>query len=388
MKIIDVSMPIDNNTVCYPSNTPVEVTAERSFAQGDGINVTDITCCTHSGTHVDSARHHYDDLPGVEGLNWGGLVGRAYVVDLYRTEKSVSKEDIDFIKALKPFDILYLKTQNSYQDQCWEKFDQNYIYIDESAAEFIVRQGIKGVALDALAVERFGAKEAKTHKILLKNNAVVVIEGVDLRGVKEGYYFSACLPMKIMGSDGAPARTILIPEEDLQMEKQALGVRRDGSYYTRIEWASHTTDLEYTWVMNLIDDDLDRFGGTWGANTAGPANAILSFFGERQEIGMFRLFHNVGIDISILEELAKYIRIYVSSDDRAARMRQGTDIDTIEWEKVIDVEMEMKEKWTNFILAQPLSAKYVRLELVENFKPLEDLPWVETSEFKVYPPAG
>ena len=105
MRIIDVSMPIDNKTVCYPSNTPVKVVAERSFKAGDNINVTDISCCTHSGTHVDSAKHHYDDQPGVEGLKWSGLVGRAYVVDLYRTETAVRKEDIEFIKELMPSKI-------------------------------------------------------------------------------------------------------------------------------------------------------------------------------------------------------------------------------------------------------------------------------------------
>ena len=31
-----------------------------------------------------------------------------------------------------------------------------------------------------------------------------------------------------------------------------LGVRRDGSYYTRIEWASHTESDPTFWVANLI----------------------------------------------------------------------------------------------------------------------------------------
>ena len=89
------------------------------------------------------------------------------------------------------------------------------------------------------------------------------------------------------------------------MEMYPLGVRRDGSYYTRIEWASHTESDPTFWVVNLIRDDLERNGGTWGANTPGPATAVLSFFGESQKISKIRIFRNVGLDISILEELAK-----------------------------------------------------------------------------------
>ena len=43
-----------------------------------------------------------------------------------------------------------------------------------------------------------------------------------------------------------------------------LGVRTDGSYYTRIEWASHTETDPMLWVLNVIDDDVERNGGTWG----------------------------------------------------------------------------------------------------------------------------
>lgn len=65
-----------------------------------------------------------------------------------------------------------------------------------------------------------------------------------------------------------------------------LGVRRDGSYYTRIEWASHTESDPCFWVGNVIDDDTQRNGGTWGANTMGPADVVLSFFGETQKISV------------------------------------------------------------------------------------------------------
>jgi arylformamidase len=38
----------------------------------------------------------------------------------------------------------------------------------------------------------------------------VVVEGLDLSQVSQGRYSLYCLPLKLAGSDGAPARAILI----------------------------------------------------------------------------------------------------------------------------------------------------------------------------------
>lgn len=164
-----------------------------------------------------------------------------------------------------------------------------------------------------------------------------------------------------------------------------LGVRRDGSYYTRIEWCSHTVSDPLIWVNNLIDDDTERNGGTWGANTMGPANVILSFFGEEQEISKVRIFHNVGVPHSYIEELASVINIYVSSSDSVREMRSA-DAKIIEsdWQKMLTCEMEKREGWFEFDVPKKVKAKFLRVELVKNFGTPEDCPWTETSEIKIY----
>lgn len=177
-----------------------------------------------------------------------------------------------------------------------------------------------------------------------------------------------------------------VKHTDAEKQEREYGIRRDGSYYTRIEWASHTTQTPLYWICNLIDDDLERDGGSWGANTLGPANAILSFFGERQPIGRIRIFHNVGATVSLIEELASLIHIYVSDDDRCRRLGdENADLDQVQWERILTCEMEKREGWFEFSLSKPVLAKYVRIELVCNFG--TPLPWTETNELKLYPPA-
>lgn len=169
-------------------------------------------------------------------------------------------------------------------------------------------------------------------------------------------------------------------------EYAPLGVRRDGSYYTRIEWASHTESDPTFWVVNLIRDDIERNGGTWGANTLGPASVVLSFFGEEQTVSRVRIFRNVGLDISILEELAKTIDIYSSDTDAPRRLRRKEDkIDSVPWQFIMRVAMDKAEGWQEIVFPQPVRAKYLRFDLVENHGTPPDIPWTETSEIKLYP---
>lgn len=165
-----------------------------------------------------------------------------------------------------------------------------------------------------------------------------------------------------------------------------LGVRRDGSYYTRIEWASHTESDPTFWVVNLIRDDTLRNGGTWGANTMGPATVVLSFFGEEQVFSRIRIFRNVGLDISILEELVKTLDIYYSDTDEPRKLRRQEDtIDSVPWQFLTRVNVEKAEGWQEIRLEVPVRAKYLRFDLVENHGTPPDIPWTELSEIKIYP---
>lgn len=165
-----------------------------------------------------------------------------------------------------------------------------------------------------------------------------------------------------------------------------IGVRRNGSYYTRIEWADATLDTPLYWVANINDDDTARNGGSWGAPTMGPANVVLSFFGESQEIGRIRLFHNVGATISPLDELASKINIYVSDDPNLQRTGDKTAaINDFEWRKIVSADTPQKVGWLEFVLDSPVRAHYVRLELVANFGTPPERAYTETNELVIYP---
>ena len=69
--------------------------------------------------------------------------------------------------------------------------------------------GIELVGIDYLSIEQFHSGHHKTHRILLERS-VVILEGLDLSVPAPGEYELICLPLRIEGCDGAPARAVLI----------------------------------------------------------------------------------------------------------------------------------------------------------------------------------
>lgn len=220
MRIFDITMPMREGMTTWPGLMQTRFPPLSRIDQGDPVNVTDCHFCAHTGTHVDSPLHHYAEGYGMEKLGLDTLVGRALVLDLTHVNESIGPADLAPLDDAPDFDILLTRTKNSTEKDLWDgQFIEDYIYINPEGARAIVERGIKSVAVDCLTVEKFEAPGCPTHKILLKDGAVTIIEGVDLRQVQPGLYWFVCLPLKIIGSDGAPARALLFQDESGQFLK-------------------------------------------------------------------------------------------------------------------------------------------------------------------------
>lgn len=226
LEIIDISVPIKEDTVTWPGLLGVNLEGSERMERGDRVNVTNCHFCAHTGTHVDAPYHHYRDGARIDEIDLSGLIGKALVLDLTHVETGITVADLKPLQGAEPFDILLLKTRNSTVKKIWEAFDESYIYLEPEAAERIRELGIKGVAIDCLGIEKYGRADGRTHKTLLRNGGPTIIEGVDLRQVDPGYYWFACLPLKLVGADGAPARAILIRDPEGSFLKSWRSPRR------------------------------------------------------------------------------------------------------------------------------------------------------------------
>ena len=205
MKLIDVTVPLDSNVPTYPGNTPFHLEPIKRLARGDSSNVSTVHFGAHTGTHVDAPRHFFDAGAGVEGLSLEMLCGRARVIEL-TTRKGITVDDLAGFDLTEDVRLL-IKTHNS---TLWgsPEFHDDFIGLTAPAAHFLVEHGVKLVGVDYLSVEEFKKPGAPAHRMLL-GSGTIVIEGLNLRDVEPGMYELFCLPLSIVGSDGAPARVVL-----------------------------------------------------------------------------------------------------------------------------------------------------------------------------------
>lgn len=210
MRIYDVSLPITDKLPTWPGDPKIIIDRFSKIEAGADANVTQISMCVHVGTHVDAPFHFLGgDALTVEQLPLTLLTGRAYVLQLPDEVESISADILKQAQIPPRTRRLLFKTRNS---ALWLRpeadFQRDFVAISADGAQYLVKQGIKLVGVDYLSVAPFNA-QVETHRILLQAG-IAVVEGLDLSKVSPGRYSMYCLPLKIAGGDGAPARVILI----------------------------------------------------------------------------------------------------------------------------------------------------------------------------------
>jgi arylformamidase len=204
-RFIDVSVPLKTGMPAFPGNPDFELHAVKRIAEGGSSNVSRLVLGTHTGTHVDAPRHFFDNAATVDALALDLLIGRTRVVEIAK-RGGITRDDLAAANLREDLRVL-LKTPNS---AFWNEpaFRQDFTYLDESAASYLVEQGVKVIGIDYLSVEQFKKPGAPAHRALLSRNAII-IEGLNLSDAAPGMYEMYCLPLPVTGGDGAPARVVL-----------------------------------------------------------------------------------------------------------------------------------------------------------------------------------
>lgn len=207
--IHDVTLTFTTDIPGFP-NTPVPTLERlRSMDEGAHNNLSRLDTHVHFGTHVDAPNHFIADGKGMDVVPLDILLGPCLVVD-FPTLAEITPADLDAAAIPRGTRRLILKTRNSalWNDHS-QGFRQDYVALTPAAAEWVIERGIRLIGIDYLSIERFQEPGRVTHRALL-GAEVVIVEGLDLRAVKAGPYELVCMPLKLKGCDGAPARVALI----------------------------------------------------------------------------------------------------------------------------------------------------------------------------------
>jgi arylformamidase len=207
MRIYDISLGVSPELPVWPGDPPIVLKRVAKIEDGANANVTHFSGSVHSGTHIDAPIHFLENGAGVDSLPLNILIGRAYVIDL--SDASVIDAETLGAAGIPPrTKRLLLKTKNSELWAKWEtRFHEDFVGVNKSGAEWLIRKGVRLVGIDYLSIAPF--KQSKEPHQILLGAEVVILEGLNLFEVRQGRYNLYCLPLKLMGSDGAPARAIL-----------------------------------------------------------------------------------------------------------------------------------------------------------------------------------
>ena len=207
--IYDISISLRTGGLIYPGNPPVSITAQQAISQGAGANVSRLDFGSHTGTHVDAPKHFFDDGAGVDVMSLDVLMGPCRLLAFSDAVMSIGEAELR-AHDLTGVTRVLLKTRNS----AWlasgsTEFHPDYTYLAPDGAEYLASLGVQLVGVDYLSVEQFHSWHHRTHRTLLQRG-IVIVEGLLLTEPPAGNYELRCLPIKIAGLDGAPARAVLV----------------------------------------------------------------------------------------------------------------------------------------------------------------------------------
>ncbi len=205
MNIIDISVPLYKGMPVWPGSVEFRLEQTMSLRSGNEANVSALNCDVHIGTHIETPLHFIEDRESVDRISLNVLCGPVFVADLTRVE-AITEKDLSSLDLPEGIERVLFKTKNS---RLWEEggFNPGYVALTEDAARWVVKRGIHLVGIDYLSIQRYHGAPG-VHRILLKAG-VVILEGLNLLDVPPGKYELVCLPLKLMGAEGAPARAIL-----------------------------------------------------------------------------------------------------------------------------------------------------------------------------------
>jgi len=205
LKIHDVTLAIEEGMLIYPGDPGVSLRRVNRIEDGHTANLSEYTLGSHTGTHVDPPYHFEPGGKKADELPLDAMMGPALVV-----ECRGDVIDRQFLEGagLAGAERVLFKTRNS-ESLAAGRFREDFVYLTPDAAEYLLGLGVRLVGIDYLSIEKFHSPGHAVHHAFLKAG-VVIVEGLDLSGVGPGRYHMACLPLKVKGGDGAPARVVLV----------------------------------------------------------------------------------------------------------------------------------------------------------------------------------
>jgi len=203
---LDVSVPLRDGMLPWPGDPAFRLKRLSDMERGDACTVSTLSMSAHAGTHVDAPLHYLRRGRSVDQWPLDATVGPARVIPI-RHPRVV---DVDELRThrIRKGERLLVKTRNSARKRPG-MFFKDYVSVTPAAARYLASRRLRAIGIDGPSIGPF-EEGAETHRILL-DAGIWIVEWLDLRRIPAGPCDLMCLPLRVVGGDGAPARAILRP---------------------------------------------------------------------------------------------------------------------------------------------------------------------------------
>lgn len=192
--------------VHWPGDPDFHIERATDQDKGDVATVSRMSLGVHTGTHMDAPLHFIRNARSIDTMPLDATVGPARVIGI-RDEQSITREEL-IGHGIRAGERILFKTANSAHVWKSDQFDENFVFISQDAARYLAECGVRMVGVDYLSVGGFRQDGPETHEALL-GAGIWIIEGLNLDSVQPGEYELICLPLRLTGAEGSPARAIL-----------------------------------------------------------------------------------------------------------------------------------------------------------------------------------
>jgi kynurenine formamidase len=208
MKILDLTHTINETMPVFPGTEP-PVIKQALTLEADRNREKLITMFSHTGTHMDAPAHMIEDGNTLDQLAINHFVGPAVVIDCRNVEDKVIELGLikQYEETIRKVDfVLFCNGWSSRWGS--PNYFEEFPALSLEAAEWLSKQGLKGVGTDVISIDLLSAEVFSVHHVLLKSNMVIIENLRGLESLLNKDFTLSALPLKIEDADGSPIRAI------------------------------------------------------------------------------------------------------------------------------------------------------------------------------------
>src|ERR1700731_3706126 len=217
MKIIDLSLPIEEGMMTFPTHwhPVVEITILGRHGI-EGRETRKLVLGTHIGTHADAPRHFIPNGKSIDEVLLN-VLSCPSTVAYVRGCAPLQQIDVADLKQrlgeAAPARLILRTGWSEYFGNM--KFYNEYPFLSEDAAQWLVENGVRLIAMDTPSPDnpahsRGTPKDSPNHKVLLGGGGVLVEYVANLKELTATEVELIVMPLKLKGCDGSPVRCVAV----------------------------------------------------------------------------------------------------------------------------------------------------------------------------------